>query len=531
MQSGLRILSLLVCATTFSFASADHPPSGQRQALLVGNASYEGDDLQGITASLDTLEKVLAPRGYHVTRKENLAGEDFKKTFDAFVQSVPTNGIALFYYAGRSGYLDRLGKPYVLLRPAKTKLGNDGDYRKFGLNLPEAVQTLRTSSGARHALLFIDAAHPESNPVQNVSPGLAAFEVGTEVALVYAAAGKQTDQTPSSNAPTPFVRAIAKHLDKADLSVRTACEAIRTETAALAGGKQQPWSGGDLATSERGVGSPSKHPLAKQVRTGKLPGEAYVNSAGMVFHWCPPGSFTMGSKQTDGPATRDRKPVQVTLGKGFWMGECEVTQREYAKVLRKNPPLTFTRHKNAPFWGAQDAKIVSDFCKKLNELEGKAGSLPKGWEYACPTEAEWEYACRAGSSSTFHFGDDTRLLARYANFADKTLRDHDPGYYWASASAADGFAVALAPVGSFLPNAWGLRDVHGNVAEIVADHHLPTLPGGKDPLARKEKGGRAIMRGGAWCSLPAYCESSFRNVAPSKSKSNFTGFRIALKQK
>ncbi len=72
--------------------------------------------------------------------------------------------------------------------------------------------------------------------------------------------------------------------------------------------------------------------------------------------------------------------------------------------------------------------------------------------------------------------------------------------------------------------------MHGNVAEIVADHHAPQLPGGSNPLFRKEKDGRGIIRGGSWCSLPLYCESSFRNLCPSKNKSNYVGFRIALKK-
>ena len=84
---------------------------------------------------------------------------------------------------------------------------------------------------------------------------------------------------------------------------------------------------------------------------------------------------------------------------------------------------------------------------------------------------------------------------------------------------------------SFRPNAWGLRDMHGNVAEIVADHLLPERPGGEDPLARVEKDGVTQLRGGAWCSLPLYCESSFRNALSPGVKHNYVGFRIALIKK
>jgi formylglycine-generating enzyme required for sulfatase activity len=236
----------------------------------------------------------------------------------------------------------------------------------------------------------------------------------------------------------------------------------------------------------------------------------------------------MGSERTDTAETRDRKPVQVKLSKGFWMGEHEVTQREYGVVMKKNVSTGFTAHNNAPFWGITESKQITEFCKKLSDLERKAGTLPPGWEYACPTEAEWEYACRAGSSATFCFGDSVSELGLYGNVADNALWTANPDYYWAERSTDDGVGEALAPVGSYYPNAWGLRDMHGNVAEVVADHLLPELPGGTDPLARVEKDGRTQIRGGAWCSLPLYCASSFRNAAPGRDKHNFIGFRVTL---
>jgi formylglycine-generating enzyme required for sulfatase activity len=121
-------------------------------------------------------------------------------------------------------------------------------------------------------------------------------------------------------------------------------------------------------------------------------------------------------------------------------------------------------------------------------------------------------------------------LGAFGNFADKSLLAENPDFHWADPRSDDGTGEALALVGSYLPNAWGLRDMHGNVAEIVADNHLSDLPGGTDPVAKAEKNGRPVMRGGAWLSTPAYCESSFRNSPPSRHKSNYIGFRIALKK-
>ena len=131
------------------------------------------------------------------------------------------------------------------------------------------------------------------------------------------------------------------------------------------------------------------------MREGKSPGEGYINSIGMTFRWCPPGSYAMGSDKTGTPATRDRAPVQVTLSQGFWMGEYEVTQREYYAVRRKNPPRGFSEGGHFPYWGASEYKSVTEFCKALNEKERKAGVLPDGWEYELPlrrwTRRRWRW--------------------------------------------------------------------------------------------------------------------------------------------
>ena len=511
-------LSLILCFLLLSGSAglAVDAPSGQRVALLIGNSDYGDFRLRGVAQSLDTVEQSLKSRGFEVQRQENLTTDDQKKLTFEFARSVPTNGVAVIYYIGLAAHVQRFDKMYNVLRPVKAQIGSDNDYRSRGLNVAELTETLRKESGARTSLLFLDACwdspiRPEKGMVHS---GLTEFEVGADTTVVFAAESRKRLPVPQKESPTTFAESLAKNLAGFDESLEKAC------------GTMPGWSGG---IKEGGLGTPSAFPVADSIRDGNSSGEGFVNSVGMSLRWCPPGKFQMGSSKTDSAATRDRKAVEVTLTKGFWMGEHEVTQREYNLVMRKNPPLGFTVHRNAPFWGITEAKTVNDFCKKLNDLEKKAGKLPSGWEYVCPTEAEWEYACRAGSKSAFCFGDSAAELGEYANFADQTLHSANPNYYWAERKANDGVAEALALVGSYRPNAWGLRDMHGNVAEVVADHLLPELPGGKDPLARVEKNGRTQIRGGGWCSQAAYCESSFRNSC-GRDKSNYVGFRIALKK-
>lgn len=502
--------------------AADLVPSGSRSALLLGNSTYDGFTLNGVDQSLGEVQAALKSHGYRVMRRENLTQRDAESAVEQFAQSVPTNGVAVVYYIGLGAHVDRLGKSYNLLRPVGEKIESDNDYRSRGLNVLDLIGALREQSGSRVNLVFLDACwqSPIKPDKGQVVSGMREFEVDSDTTVMFAAGSGQTIPAPKNDVISPLATALARHVGKLDGSVKQCCEAMAADVG-------QAWFGG---ATDSGIGARSALSVIERLTDGKQPGDGFVNSIGMGFRWCSPGTFMMGSDQTSTSATLDRKPVQVTLSKGSWMGEHEVTQREYSVVMRRNVPIGFTTHKNAPFWGATEVKSVTQFCDKLTELERKAGTLPAGWEYGCPTEAEWEYACRAGSKSAYCFGDATAELGLYANFADDALWRANPNFYWAERQADDGVAEALAPVGSYLPNAWGLRDMHGNVAEIVADHLLPELPGGTDPLGRVEKDGKTQIRGGAWCSQAAYCESSFRNAAPGRDKHNFVGFRVVLKK-
>jgi formylglycine-generating enzyme required for sulfatase activity len=511
------LIALLQNSTLF----AANKISDSRYALLIGNGDYSELNLKGAKGSLDKVEAALKSLGFQVSRHENLNEKELKTVCTEFADRVPTNGIAFVYYYGLAANVNRLGKFYNVLRPVNEKIESDNDYRSRGLSIQDLLKNFKERSGSRVNLLFLDACweSPILPKKGNISAGLRELEVDPNTSVVFSAASTKVIPISESESASALSSSIAQEIKGLERTVSGTLEAISTSL--------NSWNS---EASKAGIGVRSNFPISDSIREGKVAGELYTNSLGISFRWCPPGEFMMGSAKTDLAQTRDRKPVQVQLSKGFWMGNYEVTQGEYNKVLRKNPPLGFTLNRNAPFWGATESKQIQQFCDKLNEIEKKAGRLPSGWEYVCPTEAEWEYACRAGSQSDFCFGDDIGLLGNYANFADNTLKQSNPNYYWATEETDDGIAESLALVGSYRPNSWGICDMHGNVAEIVADHLVAELPGGKDPSVKLEKNGTTQIRGGAWCSLPMYCESSFRNSPPGKDKHNFVGFRIALKR-
>ncbi len=242
--------------------------------------------------------------------------------------------------------------------------------------------------------------------------------------------------------------------------------------------------------------------------------------------WVPPGRFTMGSPETErgregsseGPQTR------VELTQGFWMGKYEVTQREYLAVTRKNPsyfqPPDFPEDLDRPVERASWDDAVT-YCQKLTEQERAAGRIGTNAVYRLPTGAEWEYACWAGTTTRFSFGDalgcgDTceycPLLA---------------SYMWWCGNGGPG------RVGQKLPNPWGLHDMHGNVWEWCQDWGY-TYPGGAvvDPQGPSTGWFRVVRGGNNWYDWYGYardCRSAARyGYGPGADRYGDLGFRAVL---
>lgn len=241
-----------------------------------------------------------------------------------------------------------------------------------------------------------------------------------------------------------------------------------------------------------------------------------TNSVGMKLVLIPKGTFTMGSPASEKGRLDIETPHQVTISRDYYLGITEVTQAQYQKVIGQNPS-DFQGDRIEGDSSNHPVERVSwgdavEFCKRLSELpeEKKAGRV-----YRLPTEAEWEYACRAGSKTAYCFGDDLESLDQYAWFGAR-----DSGHTQA--------------VGQKKPNAWGLYDMHGNVLEWCADSFAlyPDSPL-TDPTGASD-GAIRIFRGGSWLSKPAFCRSAVRDGCdPSvllHSRDNGLGFRAAMSQ-
>ena len=228
--------------------------------------------------------------------------------------------------------------------------------------------------------------------------------------------------------------------------------------------------------------------LAEQVES------VTANTLGMTFVLIPAGSFDMGSDSGDA----DEQPVRsVTIDKPFYIGQFEVTQAQWHAVMESDPSK-FTDDTNRPVESVswEDAQ---DFVAKLNAAE-------PGATYRLPTEAEWEYAARAGSATAYAFGDDAAQLDAYAWYADNA-------------------GNVTHPVGEKQPNDWGAHAMHGGVWEWVQDRYGPYRPEGAAGSPGPPPGNRRVIRGGSWLSPAEDCRAASRSHAHAA----FTGAHVGLR--
>ena len=226
-------------------------------------------------------------------------------------------------------------------------------------------------------------------------------------------------------------------------------------------------------------------------------GDPVVNSVGMVLVPIPAGEFQMGSPESE----KGRRPREtqhlVKITKAFYLGAYEVTQEQYGKVMGKNPSVSKGENKPVENVSWNDA---IDFCGKLSKQEGV--------EYRLPTEAEWEYACRAGTTTAYSFGDDDSQLKKYAWYSFNSNGTH--------------------AVGQKLPNAWGLYDMHGNVWEWCQDWYGDY--GNEkvviDPIGAAS-GKCRVLRGGAFHFQPGGVRSASRGIYLPAYRVDDIGFRLA----
>lgn len=231
--------------------------------------------------------------------------------------------------------------------------------------------------------------------------------------------------------------------------------------------------------------------------------EITVPDLNLNLVWLEPGEFVLGSPQSEsGPDSDEQPQTRVRFAKGFWVARTEVTQAQYRMVMGGNPSQNTRAGEHAPVDSVSWNDAMA-FCSRLNAREQKAGRVPDGYAYQLPSEVQWEYACRAGTTGPY--AGEIRQIGVVGRKS--------------SGSAA---------VGSLRPNAWGLYDMHGNVSEWTRSWYGPYPGGTVDDFAGPASGRVRVFRGGAYDSPARSVRSAYRGYVSGSGEDENRGFRVVL---
>lgn len=241
----------------------------------------------------------------------------------------------------------------------------------------------------------------------------------------------------------------------------------------------------------------------------------------------PAGQFVMGAPEDESRLDPDESPPsRVTIRRPFWIGALEITNKQYRLFRPEHNSRSIDTHWKdrvgpGPSLDAENQPVIRISCLEARSFCAWL-SHKTGQRFRLPTEPEWEYACRAGTDTPVHCPVDE--LAKYANFADASLKSIKP---WAlrDGGSNDGSSVS-AQVGKYLPNAWGVYDMHGNVAEWCDSTYAPYPFTGTVQGHDRAGDGLRVVRGGSWDDRPRRCRSAFRLSYPADYRVYNVGFRV-----
>jgi formylglycine-generating enzyme required for sulfatase activity len=515
----------------------------RRLALVVGNNAYPGSPLRNAVNDARAVRAALAGVGFEVDLQTDVGMAQLDRAAGDFAARVRPGDVALFYYSGHGMQLE--GENYLIPVDFAARTAVDARYQSYAAS---RIQGNLEAAGAALQIIILDACR--DNPFRSLrsgAGGLTAMQAGKGAYIAFATAPGKTADDNRAGGNGLFTGALVEALGEPGLTLdqvfshaRAKVTAVRPEQvpwsatsvvgefyfrppAAPAGGARAPasapdwdaWetiraSGDPLLFDEflkeypasayagaarlklaslRSAPAPAPSPAPGKIPSGAAAGATKVNPKdGLTYVWIKPGTFKMGCSPGDTECSDQEKPAhEVTITKGFWMGQTDVTQEAYQRVTGNNP---------SNFKGARLP------VETINWNEAQSYCQAIGMRL--PTEAEWEYAARAGSTGA-RYGDLDRVAWYSANSGGKT---HE--------------------VAQKEPNAFGLYDMLGNVWQWVSDWYADKYPGGSQPdPAGAANGQFRVLRGGSWNFDPRRVRASYRSGGGPEGRHVNVGVRCA----
>jgi formylglycine-generating enzyme required for sulfatase activity len=549
--------------------------AAERVALLIGNSKYAGSNpLPNPGNDADAMAQALEGLNFKVLKKKDLDKRGMDDALVEFSNNLTKNSVALFFYAGHG--IQVKGENYLIAVNARIR--KEFEVADESLSVAKVLSALDERS--RLKIMVLDCCR--DNPFQRSwqrslkGQGLAAIAEVPQGTLIAFSTAPGTEADDGNGENSPYTKQLVRVLRSRPrqglelVSVfRQASRMVKEDTG------QTPWLNLEASLPEFKLWTPGGG-VSKTTSAGSSEGPAVaepaakniVNSIGMKLVLIPAGEFMMGDGESaeamvayfNGRYSANLKAEtahckgqypqhRVRVTRPFYLGACHVTRGQFQRFVEEEGYKTDAEKNGKGGWGGglqntfaqrpeytwrspgfaqtDEHPVVcvswnaaAAFCRWLSHREGK--------KYRLPTEAEWEYACRAGTTTRYWCGDDPEGLAQVGNVADSSAKAKFNWDWECRISASDGY-VFTSPVGSFRPNPFGLYDMHGNAAQWCADWYGATYyhASPKDDPKGRDSGSNRVFRGGSWRSKPYYAQSAYRSTGKPDYASDSTGFRVA----
>mgnify|MGYP001009337106 CR=1 FL=1 len=541
--------------------------SAERVALVIGNGAYADRPLRNPVNDAADLAVALERLGFQVLRYTDLDRKGMHRALQAFREALRGKELGLFYYAGHGA--QRNGRNYLI--PIKADIKDAADLPVEALEA-DGVLAQMQSAGNTVSVVILDACRnlPYPGADRAGARGLERMDAIRGSLVAYATSPGNVAQD-GDGRNSPYAAALLAEIGKPGVSLTELFNNVGWAVARATRNMQEPWYSSSplpkvyLAQAQEPPPVPVPSPAPTPAPTPATP------QAGQVFHdrlkdgsdgpalvVIGAGEFWMGSPESEAgrapveDAGRERRH-RVRIEKAFALGQTEVTVGEFRRFVdatryRTEAEAEAERDvgvKGCYTWSATDGQWnwraglswrqpgyeqkdnYPVVCVSWNDANRYAEWLTQqtGQAYRLPTEAEWEYAARAGTTGARYWGEDPDQACRYASVADqmkgpgdrswKTKHDCTDGYWYS------------APVGSFQPNGWKLNDMLGNVWEWTCSAYAKEYDGSESKCSKKDTTDPLAVRGGSWDSKPAGVRSANRGRYDPAHRTRDQGFRLA----
>ncbi len=533
------------CAQLSPLAS-DQPE--RRTALVIGNGAYASAPLRNPINDARQMARSLQELGFDVSLHEDLDQKGMKREIQSLGQKLQKGGVGLFYFAGHGVQVG--GHNYLIPVGAAIEHEKQVEYEAVDMG---AVLAEMDFARNRLNIVVLDACrdNPFARSFRSVSQGLASVSAPSGTLIAYATSpGSVANDGAGENGV--YTGELMKAMRQPGMKIEDVFKQVRSAVREATRGKQVPWESSSLegdfyfltpppartaspdqpATSSAGQiassGDKTNPARVEPVSRSEKPVKSFKTwrepVTGLEFIWVQGGCYLMGSPQTEKGRSEDEGPVHEVCVDGFWMSKTEITNGQFKKFRPDHDSRNYQGHS---LNGDTQPAVFVTWWDANNFAQWLMGQNGGQYTFRLPTEAEWEFAARAGSDASRYWGNDPLKACTYENVADLTAKKqfgidhvHD---------CDDGYA-ATAPVGSFQPNAFGLYDMLGNVSNWCADVYSVdsyVRHDQKNPLFSDESVGQSrVIRGGFWHGGPDAVRCAIRGSGLPEGMNDNLGFRL-----